>query len=611
MKRKEASRFQEYSAAFLAPASIAGMITFSWPLFESHSAAPFLFAVIFAASVGGLIPGIISVVFSIIIALYFFPFGLVDFGLFALIGIIISILCELMHRAVQRADSESYKFTQLEVRLQQREVSLIDAQRIANIGNWVLSIDTNKFYLSRQIFEIFGIDKSEIATGFEALVDRIHPDDRKRFLAARGNALAGRELLDIEHRIVLTDGTEKIVRELGELTMDVNGQPFSLTGTVIDITDRKHDEEVLRISEELYRLLFETNPFPMWVVEIGTSRFLAVNYAATFFYGYSRAEFMNMTIEDIRPAGYIHDAKETGASVRGRLKSEGIWKHRKKHGSVIDVEITSDDLIFDGKPSRLVMSNDVTDREVARLDIQRLNEELEQRVFDRTAQLLVANNELEAFSYSVSHDLRAPLRHINGFSLALLEDYVEVLDETGKGYLREVRDASLEMSLLIEDILELSRVARSKMTRERVDLSAMVHTIVNSLRTESPDRNVNVTIEDGLTARGDKRLIEVMLTNLLGNAWKFTSKTEAAEISFGRQEESNQIRYFVRDNGAGFDMKYVDKLFGAFQRLHNKSEFEGTGIGLATVQRIVRRHGGNIWAEAGVHEGAVFYFTLA
>jgi len=267
-------------------------------------------------------------------------------------------------------------------------------------------------------------------------------------------------------------------------------------------------------------------------------------------------------------------------------------------------------LIFDGKPSRLVMSNDVTDREVARLDIQRLNEELEQRVFDRTAQLLVANNELEAFSYSVSHDLRAPLRHINGFSLALLEDYIDVLDETGKNYLREVRAASLEMSLLIEDILQLARVARSAMTRERVDLSGMVHTIVNSLKAESPDRNVIVKIEDELTARGDKRLIEVMLNNLLGNAWKFTSKTEAPEISFGRQVDSNQTRYFVRDNGAGFDMKYVDKLFGAFQRLHNKSEFEGTGIGLATVQRIVRRHGGNIWAEAGVNDGATFYFTL-
>ncbi|MEJ7849043.1 MAG: PAS domain S-box protein [Pyrinomonadaceae bacterium] len=612
IRRKETSSFSEYSVAIFAPVVIGVIIAFSWPFFQTNSVEPFLFAVIFCAWYGGLAPGLISIVFSLVIGWYFFPaqFDLVNFSLFCTAGILISLVGEFTHRAERRATSEADKFAQLETKLQQREVSLIDAQRIANIGNWVLSIETNKFYLSRQIFEIFGIDKTETVTGFEALVDRIHPEDRKRFLAAQNNALAGREPLDIEHRIVLADGTEKIVREVGERTMDVNGQPFSLTGTVIDITDRKHDEEVLRISEELYRLLFETNPFPMWVVEIGTSKFLAVNYAATFFYGYSRAEFMNMTIEDIRPEGYVHDARETGASVRGRLKSEGIWKHRKKHGSVIDVEITSDDLIFDGKPSRLVMSNDVTDREVARLDIQRLNEELEQRVFDRTAQLLVANNELEAFSYSVSHDLRAPLRHINGFSLALLEDYVDVLDETGKNYLREVRGASLEMSLLIEDILQLARVARSAMTRERVDLSGMVHTIVSSLKTESPDRNVIVKIEDGLTARGDKRLIEVMLTNLLGNAWKFTLKKEAAEISFGRQMDSNQTRYFVRDNGAGFDMKYVDKLFGAFQRLHNKSEFEGTGIGLATVQRIVQRHGGNIWAEAAVDDGATFYFTL-
>ncbi|HVC83135.1 MAG TPA: ATP-binding protein [Chloroflexota bacterium] len=222
-----------------------------------------------------------------------------------------------------------------------------------------------------------------------------------------------------------------------------------------------------------------------------------------------------------------------------------------------------------------------------------------------------ANRELGAFAYSVSHDLRAPLRSISGFSQAILEDYADRLDEDGRGYLQHVIGASHEMSRLIDDLLRLSRVTRAELQRQPTDLSALSQAIVSELTRSAPERQVTFAVEERLVVDGDTQLLRVMLDNLLGNAWKFTRPTPAARIEVGVTRRDGRQMYFVRDNGAGFDMAYVGKLFGAFQRLHSGQEFEGTGIGLATVQRIVHRHGGQIWAEGAVGEGAVFYFTLS
>ena len=221
-----------------------------------------------------------------------------------------------------------------------------------------------------------------------------------------------------------------------------------------------------------------------------------------------------------------------------------------------------------------------------------------------------ASKELEAFSYSVAHDLRAPLRGIDGFSQALLEDCVDRLDADGKKYLKHIREAAQEMGELIDDLLNLSRVTRAELRRERVDVSELARSVLERLRESQPDRQVGLVVQDGLLAQADPRLLEVALMNLLGNAWKFTGKREAVRIEFAVKAGEHPPVYLVRDNGAGFDGKFADKLFGVFQRLHAAHEFEGTGIGLATVQRIVRRHGGRVWAEAEVDRGATFYFTL-
>jgi signal transduction histidine kinase len=263
-------------------------------------------------------------------------------------------------------------------------------------------------------------------------------------------------------------------------------------------------------------------------------------------------------------------------------------------------------------PSSLQKANadlqrEITERRQAEQEVERQTNELTRS----NAELAIANTELESFSYSVSHDLRAPLRTIDGFSHALLEDCADRLDDAGKAHLTRIRAATQRMGLLIDDLLNLSRVSRTAMQTQSLDVSALVRSIVGDLQNAQPERQVQLRIHDGLKATADLGLARVALGNLLSNAWKFTSKQASAHIEFGQAEVNGVAAFFVRDDGVGFDPAYADRLFGAFQRLHGMTEFAGTGIGLATVQRIIHRHGGRIWAESAVDCGATFYFTLS
>jgi signal transduction histidine kinase len=249
-------------------------------------------------------------------------------------------------------------------------------------------------------------------------------------------------------------------------------------------------------------------------------------------------------------------------------------------------------------------------RNQAKAELLALNTELEERVSERTAQLVAANQELDAFAYSVSHDLRAPLRGIDGFSLALVEDFGDTLSAEGRDYLRRIRAGCVRMGMLIDDLLYLSRLARNQLRREVVNLSLLARQVADELQQLDPQRTVDWVIAPHLVTVADPALLRAVLDNLLGNAWKFTGKQESARIEFGGLVQEGEQVFFVKDNGAGFDMLYADKLFNAFQRLHKAEEFDGTGIGLATVQRVVKRHGGRVWAQGEIGQGATFYFSL-
>jgi light-regulated signal transduction histidine kinase (bacteriophytochrome) len=281
------------------------------------------------------------------------------------------------------------------------------------------------------------------------------------------------------------------------------------------------------------------------------------------------------------------------------------------NGQRIWVRVVGEAVIEGGRVVRVRgIVADVNDRRLVEEEIRALNAELEQRVAARTTELERVNHELETFAYSVSHDLRGPLRAVDGFSKVLLDDYAEKLGDDGRHYLERIRAGAVRMGTLIDEILKLSRLSRQRFEREPIDISALAREIVSELSSLEPDRRVEVEIEDGLVAEADRGLVQSVLQNLLGNAFKFTAKTDHARVRFGTMEQDGVPVYFVADNGAGFDMAHAKGLFRPFQRLHRESEFPGTGIGLATVVRAVHRHGGAIWARGGVNEGATFYFTL-
>jgi PAS domain S-box-containing protein len=385
----------------------------------------------------------------------------------------------------------------------------------------------------------------------------------------------------------------------------------------------------LQESEAQFRDVVESSPNALILVN-EAGQITLVNKQAETMFGYARKALLGQPIEMLVPeqVRQHHDEFRTayfkGPTSRPMGAGRDLYGIRKD-GRQVPVEIGLTPLktaegsfvlasiidISERKEAEQEIAAALAREQAARLETKRLNEELEQRVRERTAQLEAANQELEAFSYSVSHDLRAPLRSIDGFSQALLDDYGSILDGSASHFLNRIRAGSQQMGRLIDELLSLSRVTRSEMKRETINLSQIAQTIVEKLKSENPERHVSVTIAPDLIVQADKQLFQAVLTNLLENAWKFTGKTETAEIELGRLPETDQQPvYFIRDNGAGFEMAYADKLFGAFQRLHTPAEFPGTGVGLATVQRVINRHGGRIWAEAEINQGATFYFTL-
>jgi len=331
--------------------------------------------------------------------------------------------------------------------------------------------------------------------------------------------------------------------------------------------------------------------------------------------GYTSDEMtggMTRWMELIHPADVAAFRQAVAAVSRSAPTFSQTYRLFRKDGACRTVQ-EGGEFIFDhgGQVTRMVgFVLDITESKMAEAEIRKLNATLEQRVAERTAQLKNSNRELQSFSYAVSHDLRAPLRGIDGWSLALLEDCAPQLDELGREYLGRVRTETQRMGRLIDDLLLLSRTSQSEMHAAEVDISKLAASIMSQLQARDPERRVALVLAPGLSAIGDAGLLSIALTNLFENAWKFTAKVDDARIEFGQRQLDGVPTFFVQDNGAGFDMQYAEKLFAPFQRMHKASEFPGTGIGLATVQRIVARHSGRIWAQAVVGVGSTFFFTL-
>ena len=377
-----------------------------------------------------------------------------------------------------------------------------------------------------------------------------------------------------------------------------------------EIEVRRRTEEILRENEERFRTLVELAPDAVLNVDSGGLINL-VNSRTEALFGYPRHELLGKSVEMLVPSEYrlnseagdwLHSVVDSGTMLEAGRELEGL----RKDGRRVPIEVRLSPIHTRDEGVILAIIRNISARKESERAIKALNNQLAEKVTELTS----VNMELEAFSYSVSHDLRAPLRAIDGFSNSLLEDCAGQLDTGARNYLNRICAAAQRMGMLIDDLLNLSRITRTVLTRETVDLSAMVTGILDQLSVTLPDRKVRLKIAAGVMVYADARLVRVALENLLGNAWKFTRHAADAEIEFGAREEDGVTVYFLLDNGAGFNMTYVNKLFEPFQRLHTDREYEGTGIGLAIVKRVIQRHGGRIWAEGAPGEGARFYFTF-
>ena len=385
--------------------------------------------------------------------------------------------------------------------------------------------------------------------------------------------------------------------------------PNTILLTIEDITQQKQIEVTLSESEQRFRAQYKNLPVPTYTWRKIDEDFVLTDYndAGEKITQGGITQYLGMTAQEMygnRPE--VLDDFNKCFQTKSTVKYEGKF-YLRTIGEYGEFVIT---YVFVPPDIVMVHTEDVTIRKHAEVEVERYRRHLEDLVAERTAALERSNQELEAFSYSIAHDLRAPLRSITGFSQILLEDVESKLTEQEFEYFQRIIANGKHLAQLIDDILELSRITRSECTEQIIDLSAVAREITNELMENDPNRQATVNIMPQLLCKGDHRLLRGAMQNLLDNAWKYSSKKLQTLIEFGATEKNGEKAFYVRDNGAGFDMRYADKLFKPFQRMHKSDEFEGTGIGLATVQRIIRRHGGKVWAEAALDNGATFYFTL-
>jgi len=519
----------------------------------------------------------------------------------------------------------------------------------AGDGVWDWNPQTNKVYFSKQWKLMLGYEEDEIENKLEEWDKRVHPNDKEMVYKALNQYMAGKiPAYAVEHRLLCKDGSYKWIHDRGKIMVrDKDGKPLRFLGTHTDISEWKTVQEEVKKIGKHYQALIEKAPDGIVLIGI-EGNFKYISPSARKMFGYSPTEDITG-----HPDEFTHpDDLPLVLSLLDNLIQDPSqvptlqYRFRDKDGQWKWVESTFSNLLFDSSVEAIVINfRDITDRKLADEEISKLNQELEQKVIDRTnelekrsrelidneaallnlvedlnlkseelqrstAQLEVTNKELEAFSYSVSHDLRAPLRAISGFVSILMEDYEKVLDAEGKRICNIIHSNAIKMGQLIDDLLSFSRLIRSELHHSKVNMDSLVKGVISDFETNHDLSKKKLIVQDLPESFGDANLLKQVWTNLISNAIKYSSKNENAQITIGSYPEKNEVVYYITDNGVGFDMEYVHKLFGVFHRLHSVNEFEGTGVGLAIVQRIINRHQGRVWAEGEIGKGASFYFSL-
>jgi PAS domain S-box-containing protein len=481
--------------------------------------------------------------------------------------------------------------------------------------------DRHFIYMSPSSERITGYRPEEFMQAPGLMEQIAYFEDRQKIVRHFDEASLSEEACTFDFRIVTRLGQVRWIGHVCQPVYDSQGHFIGRRSSNRDITKQKRTEEDLRRNEQQYRFLTENMKDVVWILDVDSLCFRYVSPSVERLRGYTAEEVAARPMDDaIMPDFRNHFrnliVRHADDFLSRRIPADHFYTNEIeqtcKDGSTVWTEMVTRYYFNEerDKVELIGVTREISERKKAEAKIRTLNQELEQRVIERTAQIGVLNHELEAFSYSVSHDLRAPLRTLEGFSQVILEDYGNQLDDAGKDYLNRIRNASKRMASLIDDLLQLSRISRSSPEFTEIDLSLLAQKVFNELIEVHSERQIDFLVDPKMIVKADERMMRIVLTHLIGNAIKFTRKCEQACIEISSKKEEGKQIYFVKDNGVGFNMAHVEKLYHAFQRLHSSAEYDGNGIGLAIVKRIILHHGGKVWAESSANKGATFYFTL-